>query len=87
MEEENVRLSERRGAIKSVANRKTLYHCSECYKSIYEDKLSRKCQYCHNIFCLDCRENSKCLHCDKNWNYIPFRKKYLGCLQCLCKNT
>ena len=87
MEEENARLSERRDAIKTIAKRKTLYHCSGCYKSIYENKLCSECQYCYNIFCLDCREQSKCPSCVKNWNNIPFRKKYLGCLQCLCKNT
>mgnify|MGYP001592781490 CR=1 FL=1 len=87
MEEENARLSERRGAIKTIVKRKTLYHCSECFKSIYENKLCTECQYCHNIFCVDCREKSKCPICDKNWNYIPFKNKYLGCFNYLCKNT
>ena len=88
MEDENKRLSERRVAIKTlIKQRKSLYHCSGCYNSIYEESSCRKCQYCNKAFCSTCRNNDTCPQCDKNWNYIPCKKKYSGCFNYLCKNT
>ena len=87
MEDENKRLSERRGAIKTIKKRTTMYHCSDCCNSIYTNNSCRKCQYCNSIFCPKCKDYKNCPVCDKNWNYIPFNKKYFGCFNYLCKNT
>lgn len=87
MEDENKRLTERRGAVKFLTQRKTLYHCSGCYNSIYEESSCRKCQYCKKVFCSTCKNSDTCPQCDEKWNYIPSKKKYLGCFNYLCKNT
>lgn len=87
MEDENIRLSQRRYAIIPAVKRKTLYHCSSCYFAVYEEKSSCKCPYCNHAFCVNCREYNRCPYCSKNWNNIPLKKKWLDCLKCLSKNT